>query len=371
MRAIILTGQTGQGHISAAKAIHEALQRQHIDARITDTLSFVGKQASELIASAFANITNTTPDLFGFLYKAGDVLSSDKRKSPVYYANALYADKLYTYLRKNSFDAVICPHLFPAEAISFLKRERNLTVPAYYVSTDYTCIPFLEELMMDGIFIPHKDLKTEFLEQGIPESDLICSGIPVSEKYRNTVPKAEARKRTGIPGKLPAFLVMTGGEGSGNAVTLTEKLIEKAEDAIRIIILTGRNGKLKDTLQKKFAGDERVTALGFTENVEIYMDACDVLLSKPGGITSSEAAVKNIALVHTAPIPGVETKNARFFSRHGMSVMASGEDEAAENALRLAGDNEGMARMRNAQRQYINAAAADDICRSIFPSKHP
>lgn len=370
MRAIILTGQTGQGHISAAKAIHESLQRRQIDAEITDTLSFVGKQASELIAAAFANITNNTPDLFGFIYKAGDALSSDKRKSPVYYANALYADKLYTYLRKNKFDAVICPHLFPAEALSFLKRERNLNVPAYYISTDYTCIPFIEELRMDGIFIPHKDLKTEFLEQGIPESDLICSGIPVSAKFRNTVPKAEARKRIGIPGKLPAFLIMTGGEGSGNAVALTGKLIEKAEDNIRIIILTGRNSKLKDTLQEKFTGDERVKAVGFTENVELYMDACDVLLSKPGGITSTEAAVKNIALVHTAPIPGVETKNARFFSRHGMSVMASGEDEAAVNAVRLAGDKEGMERMRDAQRQYINTGAADDICRYIFPQNH-
>ncbi len=261
------------------------------------------------------------------------------------------------------------PHLFPAEAFSYLKRERKLRMPGYFVSTDYAPIPFLEELNMDGIFIPHEDLKKTFIDQGIPENRLICTGIPVSAKFRTRLSKREARKRTGIPEDAVMFLVMTGGDGGGNAVALTKELLENTGSRARVVVLTGRNENLKDSLEERFATDERVMPMAFTETVEVYMDACDVLLSKPGGITSTEAAVKNVPLIHSTPIPGVETKNARFFSRHGMSVLAAGKDDAAENAVRLSRDPEAMKRICEAQRQYVNVRAAEDICEHIFPGK--
>jgi processive 1,2-diacylglycerol beta-glucosyltransferase len=127
-------------------------------------------------------------------------------------------------------------------------------------------------------------------------------------------------------------------------------------------VLPGRNEELRWELETAFSQDGRVRAEPFTTQVPLYMDACDVLLSKPGGISSTEAAVKNVPLVHTAPIPGCETLNAEFFSQRGMSILAPNEEQAARNAVRLAFDEDQKRRMLEAQRQYIRPDAADTIC---------
>ena len=96
---------------------------------------------------------------------------------------------------------------------------------------------------------------------------------------------------------------------------------------------------MKQQLRRQFEQEKRVSVLDFTDKVDQYMDACDVLLTKPGGLTSTEAAVKNIPIIHTAPIPGCETVNAQFFSQRGLSVCRTVSREIAEAAERLANDS--------------------------------
>ena len=220
---------------------------------------------------------------------------------------------------------------------------------------------------MDAVFTPHPDLSDAFVKRGIPAELLLTSGVPVDQAFTAHVEKADARLTLDLPVDLPCYLVMTGGEGCGDAQTLTKKLLErlKGRDA-RIIVLTGHNGQLLRSLENRFGGDVRVLAVPFTNQVPLYMDACDVLLTKPGGISSTEAAVKGIPMVHTPPIPGVETLNAQFFSERGMSVFAPNEDSAAENAIRLAMDLPQRSRMLAAQKQYLSASAADRIAARIL-----
>lgn len=366
MKAVLLTCSTGQGHNSAALAVRQALEQRGAECDIQDALAFLSENVSKTIEEAFVNIAVKTPRAFGFLYAAGEFLSSERRKSPVYFANALYAENLRRYLVENEIDAAVCPHLFPAEALTYLRKKQHLSARTYYISTDYACIPFLEETDMDAVFTPHPDLTDSFVKRGVPAELLLASGVPVDQAYTAHVEKADARLTLDLPVDLPCYLVMTGGEGCGDAQTLTKKLLEKLKgrDA-RIIVLTGHNGQLLRALESRFGGDFRVLAVPFTHQVPLYMDACDVLLTKPGGISSTEAAVKGIPMVHT-PIPGVETHNAQFFSERGMSVFAPNEDSAAENAIRLAADLPQRTRMLAAQKQYLSASAADRIAARIL-----
>lgn len=369
MKTVLLTCSTGQGHNSAALAVCEALEARGAVCETRDALAFLGNNVSEAITSAFVNIAVKTPRAFGFLYTAGEFIRSDKRKSPVYFANALYAENLRRFLEEEEFDAAVCPHLFPAEALTYLKRRHALSARCYYVSTDYACIPFLEETDMDVIFTPHPDLTAQFVRRGVRAEKLSPVGIPVRSEYFERQEQADARALLGLPATLPCYLIMTGGEGGGDALTLTKKLLErlKTRDA-RILVLTGHNAALLAAVESRFESDIRVLAVPFTERAPLYMDACDVLLTKPGGLSSTEAAAKGVPLVHIAS-PGVETLNAQYFAERGMSILAPNEDAAADNAIRLASDAPARARMLEAQRQYLLRDAAERIAARILEGR--
>ena len=254
---------------------------------------------------------------------------------------------------------MVMPHLFPAEALTWLRRRGDLDVPTYVVGTDYTCIPFWEETEMDHYLIPHKDLMAEFVKKGVPEEKLVPTGIPVSARFRTHASKEEAREQLGLPQGKTIYLVMTGSMGFGNAADIGKALLQRGG---AVCLLGGNNRKMKDGLRKQFGENPRMMVLDFTDQVSLYMDACDVVLTKPGGLTSTEAAVKNVPLVHTAPIPGCETINAKFFLKRGMSLCGMDPGRAAAAAFRLAQDKELQERMKEAQRREVNPFAADEIC---------
>ncbi len=361
MKVLILSCNTGQGHNSAGLAVKEELQRRGIPCEMKDALSFARGHASKTISGAYIGIAKKAPSLFGGIYKLGDVISSEKRKSPVYYANARYAGALCSYITENQFTTVVTPHLFPAETLTWLRRRGKLNIPSYAVATDYTCIPFWEETELDGYFLPHRDLIPEFVGKGIPREKLFPTGLPVSGRYNVSLRPGEARERLGLPQDAPVFLVMTGSMGFGDISSFTLDLLLTCPSRARILILTGSNAPLKVRIDRDFAGEKRVRTVAFTQEVPLYMEACDVLLSKPGGLTSTEAAVKNVPLVHTRPIPGCETKNAAFFSSRGLSLFAEKPKEAAKAAAMLASDGALRIQMRRAQRETIPPRAAAAI----------
>ncbi|WP_369298709.1 glycosyltransferase [uncultured Neglectibacter sp.] len=358
MKVLILSCNTGQGHNSAGLAVKEELERREIPCEMKDALSFARGHASRTISGAYIGIARKAPSLFGGLYKLGGAISSPKRKSPVYYANTRYAAPLKAYIEEHGFTALVTPHLFPAETLTYLKRREELSVPCYGIATDYTCIPFWEETELDGYFLPHEDLIPEFAGKGIPREKLIPTGLPVSGRYLARMEQREARKKLDLPEDVPVFLVMTGSMGFGDISSFTLDLLLACPVGARIVILTGNNEPLKAKIDTDFAQERRVRTVSFTKEVPLYMDACDVLLSKPGGLTSTEAAVKNVPLVHTRPIPGCETKNARFFSARRLSLFAEDPKDAAKAAVRLAADETLREEMRRRQRETIPGDAA-------------
>lgn len=359
MKVLILSTGTGEGHNSAAKAMKEQFDGNGIPCVMADALDFASGKAARYGRNVY--IWSTKKGVFGGAYRAGSAITSSRHKSPVYYANALYADKLYAYIAENGFDTVVMPHLFPAEAVTYMQKKHHPRLAAYFIATDYTCIPFTEETNPDYFFIPHEDLIPEFAKRGIPEEKLVPLGIPVSKRFVELPSGEECRGRLGIPEDKRCILLMTGSMGYGNVESMVAKLWERTEEDTCIYVMGGTNEKLKAALRQKYAGEERVVVLDFTDRAQEYMAAADVLFTKPGGLTSTEAVAAGVPLVHTHPIPGCEDRNAAFFTARGMSVSDRKEDAVIQKGLELLNNLSLREEMRAAQKKHGKPDAARRI----------
>lgn len=342
MKVLILSCNTGGGHNSAARAIKEALEEAGNTGDIVDVLAFGGQTASDLVCDAYIEMVKKTPKLFGEIYKMGTRIGQLNQqkgiRSAVYYINKLYQDALEAYIKENKYDAVICVHIFAAEAMTSLKKHHKTTIPFYFVATDYYCCPMLEETTPNAIFTAHKDSTFTYLNRGIDKKLLVPSGIPVSKIFLQKKDKAKIRHELKLNAEDEVFLLMSGSMGFGDLIDTTRYILQNGNKNTKIIAITGHNEELYKELEAEFPEENRLIPIGFTDRVSDYMDASDVLLTKPGGLSSTEALAKGIAIVHTAPIPGCESENVQFFTEHHLSLCAPEAPDAGRIAVELMND---------------------------------
>ncbi len=366
MKALLLSCSTGEGHNHCARAVRQALDRMGVETDFFDMLHLFGEPGPIGVEQLLNVISTKAPNLFGWMYRTGEKVSALGVTSPVYLMNTNYGRKLCELINKNGYDAVICSHLFPMETLTFIRKHWPLQARCYGILSDYTCIPFLSETELDAWFLPHERVKAECVQAGIPAGKLVVTGMPVADSFRSDQTRAEARAALELPAEAKTYLVMTGGIGCGDALGLCGKLLEVPDEDMLLCVLAGRNQELLDALNAAYGEDPRVRAVPFTDQVSAYMRAADVLLSKAGGISSAEAAVVNVPLVHTMMIPGVETRNARFFSELGMSMMAESFDQAARFADRLVYDGKTAARILESQREHMPRDGAERIAAFVL-----
>ncbi len=309
-----------------------------------DALAFGGQKASDLVCDAYIEMVKKTPALFGKIYEMGNRIGqfnqeNKKLRSPVYLINKLYADALEEFIKQNQYNAVICVHIFAAEAMTNLKKHGRVNNPFYFVATDYYCPPMLEETMPDKIFTAHKDSTFTFLNHGIKEELLLPTGIPVSKKFLTKKDKALVRTQLGLAATDEVFLLMGGSMGFGDLIDTTKYIFNHGNEHTRVIAIAGHNEELYKNLESEFKVEKHLILVGFTDQVSDYMDASDILLTKPGGLSSTEALAKGIALIHTAPIPGCETENAQFFTEHHLSLCSHNSTDAGRLAVALMQDS--------------------------------
>ena len=367
MRPLILSCNTGAGHNTAGKAVREQFIKRGVDCQLMDSLSFASESLSRFVSDFYVNLTVKAPGLFGAGYRACEATSSPKIRSASYIANTGYAHTLYRYLVENKIDTVVMTHIFPSQCRTHIRKRYHMHgLKTYLISTDYNCCPYVEETSTDAFFIPHDSITSEFIRRGVGEERVLVSGIPTQEKFSRRMDKRAAKAQLGLPQDAPIILVMGGSMGFGNIEDMVRLLRNRMPDRANIVVLAGNNERLKASLRARFGDDTRVHVIDFTLEADVYMDACDVLLSKPGGLSSTEAAVKNVPLVHMAPIPGCETDNLLFFNHFGMSVSGDSPSETADAAIRLLERPELQKAVMDAQRQNTNPHAAADIVHYIM-----
>lgn len=356
-KILILSCNTGEGHNSAAKALQHYAHSVGIDCDVLDALSLNNARISKFVSGLYD--ASVKLSLFGGIYALCEWYSNRKHngKSPVYHLCKLLRGRLSQVISDNTYDAVICTHLFPAEMLTYLRLENKLHIPAFFVSTDYTCYPFLAETDLDGYMIAHSDLIPEYARKGMPAEKIFATGIPcLSGALYAKTSRMEARQKiasdywrdcSSYTGKW--FLIIGGSMGFGNIENIIDELRDSCSVDDKIICVCGRNERLKQSLGKKYKDSSVVRIIGYTDKIPLLMDACDVLLTKPGGLTSTEAMNRGIPLVHTLPIKGVEDKNARFYSDRNISFYSDDSRIATGYAVTLSREKECRKAMLNAQ----------------------
>lgn len=361
MRALILSCNTGGGHNAAARAMAEEFRAHGDEAVVLDYLKLAGEKVSRRVGDVYVETVKNAPGVFGLVYKLGMLVSRLFRRSPVYYVNGRMMKYLRRYLKEHPADVILMPHLYPAETITYMKRKGIKLPLTVAVMTDYTCIPFWEETDCDYYVVPHESLLGEVMRRGIPEEKLYAAGIPVAAACSRTLGKQEAKRELLLDAEKHYILMAGGSMGAGSMGKLISVLLGRLEEKEHLLIVCGNNRKLKEQLQKRYGSREQITVLGSVNNMPLYLKACDVVYTKPGGLTSTEAAVAGIPIVHTKPIPGCETKNRRFFRKNGMSVTAYTERGLAKAGLKLLREPESRKRLLDAQSRVIAKDSAQRI----------
>ena len=324
MRLLILSCNTGEGHNSAAKAIREYFLSNNDECDIKDALAFWSPEKSKLISKGHVLIYRKFPKLFGVSYRFEENHPpKDGDESLIYELVIKGCNSLYEFLQTEKYDAVVCTHVFSAMMMTELKKRRKINIRSYFVATDYTCSPGVNQTAMDAYFIPHKKLIKEFADNGLPMSRIIPSGIPVRCDFYNKTEPQKAKRTLSLPQDKRVALLMFGSMGCGPIKDLAELLPQQLPEDALLVIICGNNVKLYRSLTK-YPLPDNVRVIGFTSRMPLYMDAAELILTKPGGLSTTEAAVKGLPMIFIDAVPGCETRNIEFFISNGCADMREG-----------------------------------------------
>ena len=331
---------------------------------IMDPFILVGKHMEGIVGNSYVKLVQYSPKSFGALYALGEAYEKLPIHSPVYWANGKLGKAMEDYLLEHSFDCIVMTHMFPAQMLSHLAQNQCDLPKTILIATDYTCIPFFGETACDYYGIPTPDLEDEFASKGIPREKILAYGIPVSMAFTEAVSRVESRETPGWSGNGKYILLSGGSMGAGQimeAVAVLKEFLD-ANQEYQLTIICGSNQKLYERITEQYSGEERIHILGYTDKMAVYLKAADVFITKPGGLSSTEAAVCGIPLIHLSPIPGCETSNAQYFSGHGMSLYVSQPGQELLDALDTLRDGSCAESMIQAQRKYISTKAAASYC---------
>ena len=352
MKVLILSCSTGGGHNSCAKYIKEELINNNIECEFKDFFDIVNSKAKELSSKIYLSTLANEGMIFQKVYTLGELYSKTKLKSPVYIVNKLHKKALLNYIDKNNFDLVITTHLFPALTLTAINKK-NKKINFIMVSTDYEPCPFIEETKPDKLVI-NKYLENRFIQKGINKDILLKTGIPVSTKFITT--SKDIKKELKINNEK-VILVMLGSMGFGRISDIINNILNI--NNIKVIVVCGSNKDLYNKLNT--IQNNKLIVLGYTNNINDLIYSSDIVLSKPGGLSTTEIASIGKPLIHIFKIPGIETYNTNFFESKKMSMNCNTKDEIISNIENLLNNIDLQKEMINNQRKYINQKSAKDL----------
>ena len=326
-RVLILSVSAGAGHLRAAQAMESAFRRiaPSIHVENYDMLDFTNQLFRRLYSRAYIHLATRAPVFLGYLY---DHLDRRVKDNDIGEEFRIAFDKLNTfrfvnYLNRNKPDVIVCTHFLPAEIISDLKEHGKLHVPQVVVITDFEAHRLWAYDHVERYFVATSEAKNYLVALGVPHETVSVTGIPIDPRFAEQRDKSLLRKDLGLTDNLPVILVLCGGFGMGPLQNLVMQLLHLRQPC-QLVVVAGWNDKLKAELERiRPANGHDLRVLGYTEEIHLWMSAADLLVSKPGGLTTSEALACGLPMVIVTPIPGQETRNADFLLENGAAIKAN------------------------------------------------
>ncbi len=317
MKILLLSVTAGQGHHQTAKAVAEYFRKNGHEAVTLDCYEYLSPLVKDAISSGYLVSTKYTPKLWGKFY--GLLEQKDERGLLVKGVNQLMSKAIAKYIDECAPDVVICTHVLACMLLTFVKKQRPdlLTVG---ILTDFRLHPYFEITDLDYYIVPNEYIKFSVCEKGLPEEKILPFGIPIMDKFMLKKEKSEARKMLGFE-EENTILIMGGSMGFGNMVKTLEN-VDNLNLPFQMIVVCGNNTKLYNKITKK-QFRHKIYPFGYVSNVDELMDASDCIITKPGGLTSSEALAKDLPMILSKPIPGQEDRNTEFLLNFGCAMKIS------------------------------------------------
>lgn len=321
MKVIILTMSTGNGHHIASRALCEYLKSRDIDAQIVDAYKYFNKIFSDLLEKGYLLATRYTPYVYGKFYR--NIEKHDHTDSKItwsHFCNSFVARQFARYISKQNPDMVVSTHPLASYLITRYKSKKLVNTKTIGIITDFCVHPYWEQTKMDYYVCANELIVNQLVKKGISEDKILPFGIPIEMKFSEKTDKSEARKMLGIEDKKTVF-VITGSMGYGNTAKYIRALDRMNED-FQIISVCGNNSAMKKHIDS-LKTNKKIYNYGFVNNVNLMMDASDIIITKPGGLTVSEAIAKKLPVILVDPIPGQEDRNREFLLNNGLAVGVS------------------------------------------------
>lgn len=352
MKVLILSCSTGGGHNSCAKYIKEELLSNNIECEFKDFFDIVNVKAKDLSSKIYLSTLGNNGKIFKKVYTLGEMYSKTKLKSPVYLVNKLHKKSLLNYIKNNNFDLVITTHLFPALTLTAINKKVH-TINFIMVATDYEPCPFIDETKPNKLVI-NKYLENRFIEKGIDKHILLKTGIPISTQF---ISNAKSIKKEFKITNERIILIMLGSMGFGKIDDIINDVLKI--DNIKVFVVCGGNKDLYNDLSS--IKNNKLIVLGYTNNINDLIYSSTIVLSKPGGLSTTEIASIRKPLIHLFKIPGIETYNTAFFENKNMSINCNTKDEIINSIKKLLDDDKLKQEMIDNQKKYINKDSAKDL----------
>ncbi len=355
MKVIILSAKTGGGHISAAKAINEYLKNNGAEVKMLDTIETISRILNKTVIEIYGHIAKSHKHLWKLMYDTSNNQAAVSKL--VATVNGTISKKLLPSINDFNPDIIIVTHPFAAEMISSLKSAGKITVPLVCVMTDYAPHRTWINDKTDAYIVANDQMIKPMEEIGVDPKIIYPFGIPINEDFHSPKNKEEVLKSIGFSQGVPTILMMAGCGGIANIAEIYEKLQSLKTD-VQIIIITGKNQKLYNNIRMLASGEEikkrkfilkhlnlkklrlikkpkklsfdnkdnrkKTKVIYFTNEVSKYMQSSDLIITKPGGLTVSEALACNLPMALFNAIPGQEEENANFLVKNNMAVRLTG-----------------------------------------------
>ena len=334
-RLLVISVSAGSGHIRAAQGI-EAHAHYHFPEWTVshrDLMQLVPAYFRKIYTDWYIKLAGGLPEAWGWLYRKTDheptgSLTERCRRS----LQRLSAQKLFTEIADFKPDAIICTHFLPAELLADAVLQKRLDCPVWVMVTDFDLHQMWVHEGITGYFVANEEISFRLESSGIPKSNIIVTGIPVMPEFVNRPERKVCANKVGLNPAHKTLLIMGGGAGLGINSHLVNSLLSLQAD-LQIIVMAGKNKSLLDELLKlssQWPG--RLVAMGFTDKVPELMACADLVITKPGGLSTSECLVMGLPMVLINPIPGQEERNASYLLQEGVAQRA---DDVATLLYRL------------------------------------
>ncbi|NNE99584.1 MAG: glycosyltransferase [Pyrinomonadaceae bacterium] len=369
---LILSASVGAGHVSAANAIEKELLNQNAaeEVRHIDVLEYTNPLFRRLYGKAYIEMVNKMPEVLGWIYESLDKpWQNEKRRLAL---DRLNTQPFIKLIKKEKPDIAICTHFLPAEIISWLRAKGKIDTKQAIVVTDFDAHAMWLMHNYEHYFVALDETRVHLEKVGIRPETISVTGIPIDPAFAEKRDKLEMRIKHGLEKDRLTIIVSAGGFGVGNIELLLEALSE-LETPSQIVAICGRNKKLKakiDKLSLEKLNNERVKFLpiGYTNQMDELMSAADLIVGKPGGLTTSEALAKGLIFVIVNPIPGQEERNSDHLLEKGCAIKCNTLPSLAYKIDKLVKDKERFEIIKRNIRHFASAQSSMKLVNTITQS---